>query len=89
MVNALQFGGYANPLALPKLNVNGRLTIVAKAKVGEPTTAVPGTILAIEEDSLTVATAKDEIILAGLQTLDGTAVSPTEFAPTADVNCRV
>ncbi|VAW43300.1 hypothetical protein MNBD_CHLOROFLEXI01-1089, partial [hydrothermal vent metagenome] len=79
MANALQFGGYANPLALPKLSANGRLYAVSNAKVGEPTTAVPSTIQAQDEISLTVATAKDEIILSGLQTLDGTAVSPAEL----------
>lgn len=80
MVNALQFGGYANPIALPKLLANGRITIITQAKVGSSTTAVPGTILSISDNSLTVATAKDEIILSGLQTLDGTAVSIAEFS---------
>lgn len=85
MVNALQFGGYANPLALPKLNLNGRLLIVTAAKVGNPTSAAPGTIVALDDDSLTVATAENEIILAGLQMLDGTAVSLSEFASQNDL----
>ena len=79
MVNALQFGGYANPLALAKLIANGRLIIVNSAKLGEPTSAAPGTVLAADQESLTVATATDAIILSNLQTLDGTAVSPSEF----------
>ncbi|MBK7897607.1 MAG: LLM class flavin-dependent oxidoreductase [Anaerolineaceae bacterium] len=79
LVNALQFGGYANPLALPKLNVNGRLLTPTSAQTGSPTTAVPGTILAADDESLTIATADGSIVLSGLQTLDGTAVSPTEF----------
>ncbi|MAT96290.1 MAG: hypothetical protein CL608_04035 [Anaerolineaceae bacterium] len=88
LVNALQFGGYANPLALPKLNVNGRLLTINAAKQGDATTApsassgqaAPGTIISVDEESLTVATANGSIVLSGLQTLDGTAVSPTEFS---------
>ncbi|MCA9918900.1 MAG: hypothetical protein KC445_13155, partial [Anaerolineales bacterium] len=93
LVNALQFGGYANPLALPKLNVNGRILTPTAAQPGSPTTAVPGTILSTDNQSLTVATANGSIVLAGLQTLDGTAVSPTELTvnqqlPTLDPATR-
>ncbi len=80
MVNALQFGGYANPLALPKLNANGRLLIANSAKVGDPVTAVPGTIISVNDESLTIATTNGSIVLSGLQNLDGTAVSPGEFS---------
>ncbi len=80
LVNALQFGGYANPLALPKLDVNGRLIIVNAATQGEDTSASPGTVLAVSDDALTVATGSGSIVLSGLQALDGTAVSPGEFS---------
>ena len=79
MVNGLQFGSYANPLALPKLKLDGRLVIVTEAKVGSATDAAPGTLLAIDEASVTVATAKDEIVLSGLLFLDGTAVPSNMF----------
>ncbi|MEZ4593250.1 MAG: LLM class flavin-dependent oxidoreductase [Chloroflexota bacterium] len=93
LVNALQFGSYANPLALPKVNVNGRILTPTTAQQGSPTTAVPGTILSTDEQSITVATADGSIVLAGLQTLDGTAVSPTELTvnqqlPTLDPATR-
>ena len=80
LVNALQFGGYANPLALPKMNVNGRLLIPTSAQPGNPTTAVPGTILDLHDDSFTVATATDAIVLSGLQTLNGKNVSVPALA---------
>ena len=79
LVNALQFGGYANPLALPKLNLNGRLLTLTAAKPGDPTNAAPGTIIAVDNESITVATANGSVVLSGLQTLDGTAVSHTQF----------
>ena len=80
LVNALHFGGYANPLTLPKLNVNGRLHIVNSAKTGQATTATPGTIVALDDETLTVATSNGTVVLADLQTLDGTAVAPSEFS---------
>ncbi|WP_420630860.1 MupA/Atu3671 family FMN-dependent luciferase-like monooxygenase [Candidatus Leptofilum sp.] len=80
LINALQFGSYANPLALPKLNANGRLLIVNSAKPSEATSAAPGTIISVDDESVTVATSSGSIVLSGLQNLDGTAVSPTEFS---------
>ena len=52
LVNALQLGVYANPLALPKMNVNGRIIIVSNAKLGDATSTVPGTIISADDDSL-------------------------------------
>ncbi|MCB8926227.1 MAG: LLM class flavin-dependent oxidoreductase [Ardenticatenaceae bacterium] len=80
MVNALQFGGYANPMALPKLNVNGRLISITSAQVSDSTSAASGTVVATDDESITVATANGAVMLSGLQNLDGTAVSPSEFS---------
>ena len=86
-VRALDHGGYRNPLAVAKVEVPGQVWAVAHADV-VPGTGAPGTVLARDEGSLTVACASGAVRLEGLTCLKGlpfdtaragaTLASPTE-----------
>ncbi|HBM59542.1 MAG TPA: peptide synthetase [Citreicella sp.] len=54
LVRALDHGGYANPLAAPKIRAQGRIWLVGRAQVVEAAGA-PGQILEATDDHLTVA----------------------------------
>lgn len=69
-VRALDHGGYRNPLAVAKVEVPGQVWAVAHADV-VPGSGIPGTILARDADSLTVACAVGAVRLEGLTCLKG------------------
>lgn len=69
-VRALDHGGYRNPLAVAKVAVPGQVWAVAQAEV-LATTGAPGTILARDADSLTVACGTGAVKLSGLTCLRG------------------
>ncbi|MFV0303277.1 MAG: MupA/Atu3671 family FMN-dependent luciferase-like monooxygenase [Paracoccus sp. (in: a-proteobacteria)] len=63
LIRALDHGDYWNPLATPKLALgDGRIALVAGAEPAEGK-AAPGTVLAADGDSLTVATGDDALRL--------------------------
>ena len=62
LVRALEFGDYANPLGLPKLLRGHEAPVVsALAPTGERSGAEPGTVLAVDDGAITVATATDDV----------------------------
>lgn len=69
-VRALDHGGYRNPLAVAKIQVPGQVWAVAHADV-LPGTGIPGTVLARDAESLTVACASGAVRLEGLTCLKG------------------
>jgi natural product biosynthesis luciferase-like monooxygenase protein len=69
-VRALDHGGYRNPLAVAKVEVPGQVWAVAHADV-VPGTGIPGTILARDTESLTVACSSGAVRLEGLTCLKG------------------
>jgi natural product biosynthesis luciferase-like monooxygenase protein len=76
LVRALDFGPYANPLGLPKLAIGQELFIVPRIAVFDGASqAEPGTVTAIDSDSLRVAAAGKEVGLRELLTLDNHPVS--------------
>ena len=84
LVNALDHGGYANPLALPKLETAARVLVVGTAEPAAGTGA-PGQVLAVDEAGLTVACMGGAVTLRGLRGLDGAAVCPKTVAVAGDV----
>ena len=84
LVRALDHGGYANPLALPKLETASRLLVVGAAEAA-PGTGAPGQVLAVDEAGLTVACKDGAVTLRGLRTLDGAATCPKTVAQAGDV----
>ena len=74
LVRALDFGSYANPLALPKICLGDRLLVVRSARVlAEHATAPAGTVLRAGAEALQVATAQGDIELAGCYDIGGRA----------------
>jgi natural product biosynthesis luciferase-like monooxygenase protein len=70
LVRGLDFGGYWNPLGLPKLVFGGQMLRIGKLAVGAETSEAPGTVLAVGADHLSVATADRVVTLTGLTLLD-------------------
>ena len=88
LVRGLDFGAYANDLGLPKLVVGDAIYIVREASLGDAKSETsPGTIEAIEADSLTVATATYDISIRRLESIDGRPVSISDFVAATKVTC--
>lgn len=80
LVRALDFGPYTNPLGLPKLVMGNEVFIVSEIHVLDANSQVaPGTITAIDDDALKVATASNEVALGKLLTINGQPLSVTDF----------
>jgi non-ribosomal peptide synthetase component F/methionyl-tRNA formyltransferase/acyl carrier protein len=80
LVRALDFGPYTNPLGLPKIIMGNEVFIVPEIAVFNGTSEVaPGTIIAIENDSLKVATASNIVALGKLLTINGQPLSIADF----------
>jgi amino acid adenylation domain-containing protein/non-ribosomal peptide synthase protein (TIGR01720 family) len=72
LVRALQFGPYPNPLGLPKIMFGEEfVAVTALDMLDSSASRPPGTIVAIREDALIVATATSDIALRELRTIDG------------------
>ncbi len=77
---ALDFGSQVNPMGLPKLMIEDALFIVSQLNAAAPfTEALPGTITKIDHGALTIATARGELSISELLTLEG------EPAPVAEI----
>jgi natural product biosynthesis luciferase-like monooxygenase protein len=76
-VRALDHGDYLNPLTTPKVDLGGLVASVRTA-VPEPSeAAAPGTVLAVANDDILVATSEGAVRLSGLTDPTGTPVDPT------------
>ncbi len=91
MVRALDFGDYWNPLLCPRIELAGQVVLVGAASVtGDTDGAAPGTVLACDQSSLTVATSDGALHLERLTTPAGAPVDPsiltavTHVLPIAD-----
>lgn len=85
LVRALDHGGYANPLAVPKAAIGGRVYAVGAASQAEGAGA-PGTVLCAEPGALTVACGTGAVTLHGLRDLEtGAETCPTRIARAGDV----
>ncbi len=86
LVRGLDFGGYWNPLAVPKITLGDRVLRVGscdiQAAAGD---AVPGTVTGVAADRLQVATATRSIALGGLTDLSGAPVDVTALVRVGDV----
>ena len=74
LVRALDFGGYANPMARAKLWTGDRILVVGALETGAASTANPGKVLAANGAELTIATKDKDITVTGLTTLFGEPV---------------
>ncbi len=79
LIRALDFGSYANPMGGPKVIWAGRPLLVGSVTVtGLSSGAAPGTLLALNEHGVTVATGSQDIQLQRFETLDGQVMTAKE-----------
>jgi natural product biosynthesis luciferase-like monooxygenase protein len=80
LVRALDFGGYANPLALPKASVNGRPFLVTElVTLDERSGEEPGTIVGVDDQGIRVATGTSDVRLTRVARDDGYVKTAAEF----------
>ncbi len=81
LVRGLDYGQYANPICLAKAVTGGVPLAVPQLQVLERTSgAAPGTLLAVADDGLTVATGSEDVRIPRFRTLAGEALSAREAA---------
>lgn len=86
LVRALDHGTYWNPLTCPKFAHKGQVWLVSSAVSGSNASEhTPGTVIAVETDSLTIATATAPVTLGGLRSATGTQVDANTIAEVGDV----
>ncbi len=66
VVRALDFGNYANPMGRAKLDLGDRVLLIGGVESVDAAAAAPGTVIAADDDSLTVATTDGAVRLTGL-----------------------
>jgi natural product biosynthesis luciferase-like monooxygenase protein len=85
LVRALDHGTYWNPLTCPKFEARGQVWLASNASAGQAAADSPaGTVLAVDDDNLTVATATAPVTLGGLRDATGTPVSASDIAAVGD-----
>ena len=85
-VRALDFGGYWNPLALPRVELGGQMLFVRQATVADADCAgaQPGQIVSLTADRLIVATSDGAVELSDLTDTTGQRPALTALADTGD-----
>lgn len=72
LVRALTFGNTFNPLGLPKIWLDPAVVIIDRIQVvDESSESMPGTILKVNDKSLTVATADRDVVVSGVHDESG------------------
>ncbi|MEN8682587.1 MupA/Atu3671 family FMN-dependent luciferase-like monooxygenase [Marivita sp.] len=84
LVRALDHGAYWNPLCTPKLVIGSTILNVGKASTTD-SSAAPGTVIRVDDSSLTVAFADAAVCLDEMTGFDGKPVNPSEHASLGDV----
>jgi len=79
LVRALDFGGYWNPIACPKIEIAGQVVLVGTADLAGPAQGLPGTVMAVDGQGLTVATSEGALRLSALTTPEGIALTATDL----------
>ncbi len=85
LVRALDHGDYWNPLTCPKLDTGEQIYLVGQAEVQSSEPAAPGTILARDAESLTIATGQDAIRLSQFRDCFGKGITAADIAPDCNV----
>ncbi|MCA9171080.1 MAG: AMP-binding protein, partial [Planctomycetales bacterium] len=80
LVRALDFGRYENPLGAAKLIHNGDAVIVTRATARDDARyGAPGTVLAVHDNEVLLATSRQVLAIQEVTTLDGSPLSLTEW----------
>jgi amino acid adenylation domain-containing protein len=80
LVRALDFASSPNPLGLAKCRLGSDFVIMTKIEVLDAlSTSPPGTITAIDDNGIKVATASDDVTLRQVKTIEGQTLSIPDF----------
>lgn len=79
LFRALDHGTYWNPICLPKLRIGDRTLMIGQARLTE-SSASPGTVIGVDDRSLTVAFAKGALCLSDLTDASGVSITPKDVA---------
>jgi amino acid adenylation domain-containing protein len=80
LVRGLDFGSYANPLGSAKLALHKDFVIITSLEIlQQKSSQSPGTIIAIAEDKLQIATSSQDIALKQVKTKQGQLLSIAEL----------
>lgn len=87
LVRALDFGRYPNPLGTPKVGVAGEVFTLSRATATDSADAgsAPGTVLAIADDGLLVATGAGALRCEAFARACGSPLTPRELARAASL----
>ncbi|MFL5506039.1 MAG: MupA/Atu3671 family FMN-dependent luciferase-like monooxygenase, partial [Gemmatimonadales bacterium] len=79
LVRGLDYGQYANPLVSAKALLGDAVLVVPTlAPLGRRSTLPPGTIAAVSDDGVTIATGTDDVLVPRFRALDGQTLSARE-----------
>ena len=84
LIRALDHGTYWNPLCTPKLVIGDLILNIGAASLTE-SSAAPGTVIAVDEASLTVAFADGALQMKNLTGTDGKSANPSSHVALGDV----
>lgn len=84
LIRALDHGDYWNPLCTPKLRVGETVLNIGHATKTE-SNAAPGTVIAADEASVTIAFSGGALRMTDVKTMDGTPVRPSQLVTIGDV----
>ncbi|MFA8386678.1 MAG: MupA/Atu3671 family FMN-dependent luciferase-like monooxygenase [Pelagibaca sp.] len=84
LIRALDHGTYWNPLCTPKLVIGDLILNIGAASLTE-SSAAPGTVIAVDETSLTVAFADGALQMTHLTGTTGKQLNPSEHVALGDV----
>ncbi len=72
LIRALDHGGHANPLGLPKFSLDGTLYLAGGANAGDAMAeGEPGDVVGVDGSRLTVASGTTAVVIERITTLDG------------------
>ncbi|WP_171208265.1 MULTISPECIES: MupA/Atu3671 family FMN-dependent luciferase-like monooxygenase [unclassified Ruegeria] len=72
-IRALDHGSYKNPVALPKLWTGQQVLMIRSAKLSGAASGVPGQVIEVTGDTITVSCQDSDLVLHGLQDANGNA----------------
>ena len=80
LVRSLDFGNYPNPLGMPKIYIDGEFVIITKLKIlDSKSEELPGTILAIDDKYIQVATSEFDVAIGGFRQINGYPLRVRDF----------
>lgn len=89
LARALDHGTYANPVAVPTGRVQGTILLIPTVELlATRSGAPPGTVLALDDLGVTVATGSVDVLLPRLHQLDGRSVGIAELSAIVTAGSR-